>query len=441
MIGIFFLQENSYIKRCHTLYSPICMDADNLVNPYVRNVNMQGGKRMSGEFDIIEVTERTVLDSRGNPAIEAEVILDNDAHGRAMVPVSGKQTAEAEEILIREFLSEAILFENAADQAEIDGRLLKEYESREGKGKKSPGVLALSMAAARAAGAGFGLPLYRYLGGTTAPVMPVPMMSMICKGDREKGIDFQELMIIPHNAGSYGERLRMGAEIFQALKELLSHNGFHISTGYGGGFAADVKHTEEALHSIQDAIELAGYTPGVDAGIGIWAGADLLYQKEDGMYCFEKESKNSGLLIRRDQKDMMDYYLRLADGFPVASIVNGLWKGDAEGRKQLMGMLGHRILMAFSNADEANADVIEMKEAGTVTAVLNMVRDARQAGHKVIIASDFIDTEEPFSADLAAAVRADYVKCGPPCNGECTAKYNELLRIEEFYYKRKQSMG
>lgn len=396
---------------------------------------------MLGDFDIIEVTGRRVFDSWGNPAIEAEVILENDAHGRAMVPITGNQNAETEENIIKEYLSEVLLFENAADQAVIDGMLLKEYENRAGKGIKSSGVLALSMAVARAAGAGLGLPLYRYLGGTTAPVMPVPMMSMICGGDAEKGIDFQDIMVIPQNTNSYGEGLRMGAEIFQALKELLLDNGFDISTGNGGGFAADMKHTEEALHYIQDAIELAGYTPGVDAGIGIWAGADLLYQKEDGVYFFEKESKNNGLLIHRDQKNMMDYYLRLADGFPISSIVKGLWKGDTEGRKQLMEMLGHRILMAFHNTDEANVDVIEMKQAGTVTAVLNMVQEAGRAGHKVIIASDFIDTEESFAADLAAAVHADYVKCGAPGRGECTAKYNELLRIEEFYYNRRQSMG
>jgi enolase len=159
------------------------------------------------------------------------------------------------------------------------------------------------------------------------------------------------------------------------------------------------------------------------------------------MYRFAKESKNNGLLIHRNQKDMMDYYLRLADGFPISSIIHGLWQGDLEGRKQVMGMLGHRILMAFQDTAEANADVIEIKHAGTVTAVLNMVEETRIAGHKVIIANDFIDTEESFVADLAAAVHADYVKCGAPCRGECTAKYNELLRIEEFYYNRRQSMG
>ncbi len=396
---------------------------------------------MLGDLDIIEATARTVFDSWGNPALEAEVILENGAHGRAMVPITGNQNAETEENLVNEWLSEVILFENAADQAEIDGMLLKEYENRAGREIKSSGVLALSMAVARAAGAGLGLPLYRYLGGTTAPVMPVPMMSMICGGDAEKGIDFQDIMVIPRSMNSYQEGLQMGAEIFHTLKKLLLENGFDISTGNGGGFVADMKNAEEALHYIQDAIELAGYTPGVDTGIGIWAGTDHLYQREDGMYRFAKESKNNGLLIHRNQKDMMDYYLRLADGFPISSIIHGLWQGDLEGRKQVMGMLGHRILMAFQDTAEANADVIEIKHAGTVTAVLNMVEETRIAGHKVIIANDFIDTEESFVADLAAAVHADYVKCGAPCRGECTAKYNELLRIEEFYYNRRQSMG
>ncbi|WP_394522288.1 hypothetical protein [Lacrimispora sp. JR3] len=355
---------------------------------------------MLEDFDITEAAGRIRFDSWGLPAIEAEVVLENGAHGRAMVPVTGNQSVETEENLIREYLSEVILFEHALEQPVIDGMLFKEYENRVGKGIKSPGVLALSMAVARAAGAGLGLPLYRYLGGTTKPVMPVPMMSMICGGDAEKDIDFQDIMVVPQNTGSYGEGLRMGAEIYHTLKKLLLDHGFDISTGRGGGFAAEMKHGEEALHYLLDAIELAGYAPGADAGIGIWT-----------------------------------------DGFPIVSIVRGLWRNDTEGRNQLTGMLGHRVLTGYDRMDEGNADVIEMKQAGTVSEVLTRVQESRVAGHKIIIASDFIDTEESFASDLAAAVHADYVKCGAPARGECTSKYNELLRIEEFYYNRTPSIG
>ncbi len=388
---------------------------------------------MLGDLDIIKVIGRTVYDSWGNPAVEAEVVLENGAQGRAIVPIYGMQDGKAEIELLNDQLTDTIMFEDSSDQEEIDRLLLKEGLEM-GTGSKS--VLALSMAVARAAGAGLFLPLYRYLGGTSAPIMPVPMFSMISGGDTEKGIDFQDITVIPLNAKSYGEGLRMGTEIYHTLKGLLLINGYDTSTGHGGGFVADMKNTEEALHYIMEAIKLSGYLPGTDAGIGIHAAVDRLYKKEDGIYIFHQESRQQGLMIHRDQKDMMDYYLRLADGFPICSIINGLWKEDLEGRAQIMGMLGHRVLLSFQDSTASNADVIELKQARTVTSALNMVEQAKMSGHKVIIANDFIETEESFAADLAAAVGADYVKCGAPCRGECTAKYNELLRIEEFYHSR-----
>lgn len=391
---------------------------------------------MFGGLDIVEVTGRIVLDSWSNPAIEAEVELANGARGRALVSAGNRVKAEEEESLVNDFLSEAMLYEDASDQGNIDRILLKteEEEAREKKG--SSGVLALSMAAARAAGAGLGLPLYRYLGGTSAPVMPVPMMTMISGGEEAVGIDFREIMIIPQGAASYSEGLRMGTEIYHTLKRLLSVSGYSTSTGDCGGLVPDLNSAEEALHYLMDAFKLTGYKPGKDVLVAIHADAGRLYAKEDGIYRFSKESKKGGILVDRGQKDMISYYLRLSDGFPICGVLDGLWSGDLEGRSRLQRMLEHRVLMMSEDSFASNGIVIKMEHAGTVTGALEMVEKARKAGLKVILSNGFRETEEAFLGDMAAAVHADYVKSGAPCRGECTAKYNELLRIEEFYNKR-----
>lgn len=390
---------------------------------------------MLNGLDIIEVTGRTILNSWGDPGIEAEVVLENGAHGRSAVSLKNTGTAEEQVEMVKDRLSESILFEDASDQGRIDRMLLQAAEENGTEKKENQGVLALSMAVARAAGAGLGLPLYRYLGGTSAPVMPVPMMSMISGGDENRGLDFREIMIVPQGAKSYSEGLRMGAEIYQTLKRLLSMNGFSTSTGEGGGFEPDMKNSEEALHYLMDSFHLAGYKPGVDVLVAINADADRLYVKEEGIYCFSKESKKGGITFNREQKDMIAYYMRLADGFPICAVMNGLWKGDLKGRRQMMSLLEHRTLLVSDDFIEANTTIIRLKQAGTVTRALEMVEKARKARHQVILASEIKDTEESFLSDLAAAVRADYVKSGAPCRGECTAKYNELLRIEEFYRK------
>ncbi|WP_077610648.1 hypothetical protein [Clostridium sp. Marseille-P2415] len=391
---------------------------------------------MFGGLDIIEVTGRIVLDSWSNPAVEAETVLENGAHGRALVSLGNAGKAKQEAELVSDWLSEAILFEDASNQERIDRLLLQAAEDKTMEGKSGRyGVLAISMAVARAAGAGLGLPLYRYLGGTSAPVMPVPMMSMISGGDAEKGIDLLELMIVPQGAETYSEGLRMGVEIYQTLKRLLALSGYNTSTGEGGGFMPDMKSTEEALRYLMDAFRLSGYKPGTDVLVAVNAGAERLYEKDEGVYRFSKESKKGGIPINRGQKDMIAYYLRLADGFPVCTVMDGLWKEDLEGRSQMMRMLEHRVLMVSDDFFAANGTVIKMEQAGTVTGALKMVEKARKAGHKVIISNSYGETEEPFLADMAAAIHADYIRSGAPCRGECTAKYNELLRIEEFYHK------
>ncbi|MDF2886642.1 MAG: Phosphopyruvate hydratase [Lacrimispora sp.] len=394
---------------------------------------------MLEDLDIKLINGRMLFDSGGNPAVEAEVILENGAQGKATVSVFDEINGEEEADYIRAWLSEAILFEDAAEQKNIDRLLIKQREDDDAdhkeNGRGKAGVLALSMAAARAAGAGLGLPLYRYLGGSTAPVMPIPVMSMIDGGDWVNGIDFREIMIVPLNRGSFAEGLRMGAEVYQTLKRLLSLNGFLTSVGESGGFAADVKNSEEALHYIIDAVRLSGYDPELDVAVAISGNADHLYVKEEGIYRFNKESLKNGILVHRNQKDMISYYLRLADGFPIGFVTDGLWKKDLEGRNRMYQMFRHRFMIASDDLFASNGVEIQLKKAGTVTAALEMVQEARKLGSRVIFSSSYKETEEAFLGDMAAAVGADYVKCGAPCRGESTAKYNELLRIAEFYGK------
>ncbi|HCD45436.1 MAG TPA: phosphopyruvate hydratase, partial [Lachnoclostridium sp.] len=210
---------------------------------------------MLNGLDIIEITGRIVRDSWGYPGVEAEVILENGAHGRAAVSMGNNGSAEEQVRLVNDRLSESILFEDASDQGRIDRMLSQAGDENWAEVDGNQGVLAISMAVARAAGAGLHLPLYRYLGGTSAPVMPVPMMSMISGGGGDKGLDFHEIMIVPQGANSYSEGLRMGVEIYQALKRLLSISGFSTSTGDGGGFEPDMKNSEEALHYLMDSFK------------------------------------------------------------------------------------------------------------------------------------------------------------------------------------------
>lgn len=363
---------------------------------------------MFGALVIKEVTGRVVLDSCASPAVEAEVVLQNGAHGRASVSLKNAGQARKETAVIRELLSDAILSEDASEQKYIDSLLLQAVKKKQWNKNNSMGVLVLSMAAARAAGAGMGLPLYRYLGGTSAPVMPVPMMNMIRGGD-SSGIDFREIMVVPKSAVSYKEGLRLGVEIYQTLKRLLSIRDYQPSTGEDGGIVCDIKNSQIALKYLTASMKLCGCRPGEDAMIAVNAQAS---------------------------QGSLDDYLRLLEEYPICAIINGLGKEDIEGRNQLKEMLNNRVLMAFDDFYSGNGIVMKMEKTGTVTKTLEMVKKARSFGYKVIISNNIGETEEPFIADLAAAVGADYIKSGAPTRGECTAKYNELIRIEEFYKKR-----
>ncbi|WP_124068111.1 hypothetical protein [Clostridium sp. E02] len=332
---------------------------------------------MLGDLDIIEVYGRLVYDSCANLAVEAEVILENGAHGRASVSLWGAKQPEKSAELINNWYSEAVLLEDAADQNAVDRMLIKAK-----KILNDPtgdfGISALSMAIARAAGAGLFLPLYRYLGGTSTPVMPVPMMSLLCGENIEKGIGFCEILVVPENNKSFSQGLLMGTEIYQTLKRLLTLHGYETAVGRNGGFTTDMKNIKEVLHCTIDAFSLTGYKLGVDARIAIDADAEELYVDAeklyaDGMYLFSKEFGTS------------------------------------------------------------KAMVIELERAETVSNALEMVRKAKKSGCKVIFSNGIAATEETFLSDIAAASGADYIRGGAPCRGECTAKYNQLIRIEEHF--------
>ena len=327
---------------------------------------------MLGDLDIIEVYGRLVYDACANLAVEAEVILENGAHGRAMVSLWGEKQPEKSVELINNWYSEAVLLEDATDQNTVDRILIKAKKILNDPAGDF-GVLALSMAIARAAGAGLFLPLYRYLGGTSTPVMPVPMMSLLSGENIEKGIDFCEILVVPEINKSFSQGLLMGTEIYQTLKRLLTLHGYETAVGRNGGFTTDMKHIKEVLRYTIDAFLLTGYKPGVDAWIAIDADAGDLYTDGDGICLFSKEFGAS------------------------------------------------------------KAMVIELDRAGTVSNALEMVRKAKKSGSKVIFSNGIGATEETFLSDIAAASGADYIRGGAPCRGECTAKYNQLIRIEEHF--------
>lgn len=383
---------------------------------------------MFGGLEIKNVAGRKILDSQGNPALEAEVTLENGARGRASASLCTGAELCREAMDTGGFLAEAILYEDASDQRRIDGLLLQAA----GEGKRGrTAVLALSMACARAAGAGMGLPLYRYLGGTSAPALPKPMLTMI-SGDG--GLDFEDFLIIP-DTGSYAEGIRWGAEIYAVLKRLLALNGCRTSVGKSGGFAPNLKNAEEALQYLKDAIRLSGHKPGEEVTLAVNAGAGRLYSPIDGCYFFEGESRNRRILVNREERDMIDYYLRLDKGFPLSCVLNAFKDEDKGGREQLAGLLGHRLLLVSSDGFGASGVIISLEEAGCVTRALKRVELAKKAGKKVVISSLEGKTEEVFLTDFAAAVGADYIQCGAPARGEHTFQYNELLRLAEIFEK------
>ena len=419
---------------------------------------------MNNEFEIVSVKGREILDSRGNPTIEAEVTLENGAVGRAAVP-SGASTGKFEAVELRDrdtryhglgvstaagnivnVIGETVLFENALEQRKID-RLMIDADGTENKEKLGANaILGVSMAVARAAAEGLHIPLYRYLGGIGASTLPVPMMNILNGGRHaDNTVDLQEFMIMPVGASGFSEGLRMCSEIYHTLKKVLNEGGYSTAVGDEGGFAPKLKNAEEVLETIVKAVEKSGYHPGYDIKIAIDAASSELYDEASGLYLFPGETAMNGREIRRTAGEMVDYYKRLIGKFPICSIEDGLQEDDWEGWKRLTDELGKKIQLVgddlfVTNTKRlsrgikegvANSILVKVNQIGTLTESFDAIEMAKKAGYTTVISHRSGETEDSFIADIAVAVNSGQIKTGAPCRSDRVAKYNQLLRIEE----------
>lgn len=387
---------------------------------------------MNRGLEIVDAVGRRVLDSVGRLAVEAEVELENGARGKASVAALEEEGME----LWFEVFCEGVLFEDASDQRYVDGILMDLIRSTGGFGKGI--AAALSMAVSRAAAAGLKMPLYRYLGGSVPGKLPVPMMTMISGGKSGCGntLDMDAFMVVPVGAASFEEGVRWCAEVYQTLKRLLSAGGFKTEVGEDGGFVPNLKNAEEALGYLMDAMKLCGFKPWEDMVMAVSVGADRLFDEGTGFYRFRGESRMCGVPVERDRNDMIGLYVRLMDGFPICAVFDCLAQADPEGLGMMTKMMGNRAVFVGEHSGKwsgkENGVGISMCAAGNVTAAMEMAWEARRKGQRIAVAGSCGETEDSFAADFAAAVCADFIKAGAPCRSERTAKYNELLRIEEW---------
>ncbi len=419
---------------------------------------------MALTMKITEVHAREILDSRGNPTVEVEVTAETETTGRKTtaresVP-SGASTGRFEAVELRDGdreyfglgtkkvvdhvntkIREALLGMNVLDQALIDRRMV-ELDGTDNKGNLGANaILGVSLACAKTAAAALDMPLYRYIGGGNAKRLPVPMMNVINGGVHAKNsLDFQEFMILPISAKSYQEALRMGAEVYHFLRQILSEEGYATAVGDEGGFAPDLADAGEVFRYLGKAVEKAGYTVGKDVVYAMDAAASELYNEETGMYHFPGENG-----ICRDAKEMIALYEDLAKRFPLVSIEDGLQEDDWEGWQSLTGRLGDGMQLVGDDLfvtnpkrikcgiklNAGNAVLIKVNQIGTLTEALDAIEMAQCAGYHTVISHRSGETEDAFIADLAVAVNAGQIKTGAPCRAERTAKYNRLLRIEE----------
>lgn len=419
---------------------------------------------MALTMKITEVHAREILDSRGNPTVEVEVTAETETTGRKTtaresVP-SGASTGRFEAVELRDGdreyfglgtkkvvdhvntkIREALLGMNVLDQALIDCRMV-ELDGTDNKGNLGANaILGVSLACAKTAAAALDMPLYRYIGGGNAKRLPVPMMNVINGGVHAKNsLDFQEFMILPISAKSYREALRMGAEVYHFLRQILNEEGYATAVGDEGGFAPDLADAGEVFRYLGKAVEKAGYTVGKDVVYAMDAAASELYNEETGMYHFPGENG-----ICRDAKEMIALYEDLAKRFPLVSIEDGLQEDDWEGWQSLTGRLGDGMQLVGDDLfvtnpkrikcgiklNAGNAVLIKVNQIGTLTEALDAIEMAQCAGYHTVISHRSGETEDAFIADLAVAVNAGQIKTGAPCRAERTAKYNRLLRIEE----------
>ena len=408
--------------------------------------------------EIISIVAREILDSRGNPTVEAEVELDSGAFGRAAVP-SGASTGEHEAIELRdgdkkryvgkgvqnavrnvtESIAPVLLGLDATDQASID-RIMIDLDGTPTKSKLGANaILAVSMAVARAAAVDAGLPLYRYLGGPQATLLPVPLMNILNGGAHAaNNVDLQEFMIAPVGFDSFDEALRAGVEIFHSLKKVLHDQKKATAVGDEGGFAPDLKTNEEAIEVILQAIEKSGYKVGEQIVLALDAAASEWWR--DGGYVFHKSTNE-----RRTSEEMVDFWRSWADKYPIVSIEDGLNEADWEGWTHLTDRIGERVQLVGDDLfvtnteflkrgiDEgaANAILIKVNQIGTLTETLQAIEMAKRAGYRYIISHRSGETEDTFIADLAVATRSGQIKTGSASRTDRVAKYNQLLRIAE----------
>ena len=421
-------------------------------------------------MSVIEsVYAREVLDSRGNPTVEVEVVLESGAEGRAIVP-SGASTGAFEAVELRDgdksrylgkgtqtavdnvnnIIAEQLEGMESTDQPAIDA-LLIELDGTHNKGKLGANaILGVSMAVARASAEELGLPLYQYIGGVNAKQLPVPMMNILNGGEHaDNSVDVQEFMILPVGAPTFKEGLRMGAEVFHSLKKVLSERGLACGVGDEGGFAPNLGSNREALELIVEAIEKAGYKPGDDVILGLDVAATEMYDKETKLYDLKHEGK------KLTAEEMVDLYEDWATNFPIITIEDGLDEEDWDGWKVLTERLGKKIQLVGDDlfvtnterlergieAGVANSILIKVNQIGTITETLDAIEMAKRAGYTAVISHRSGETEDTTIADLAVAVNAGQIKTGAPSRTDRVAKYNQLLRIEEMVGEQARYCG
>ena len=421
-------------------------------------------------MSVIEsVYAREVLDSRGNPTVEVEVVLESGAQGRAIVP-SGASTGAFEAVELRDgdksrylgkgtqtavdnvnnIIAEQLEGMESTDQPGIDA-LLIELDGTHNKGKLGANaILGVSMAVARASADELGLPLYQYIGGVNAKQLPVPMMNILNGGEHaDNSVDVQEFMILPVGAPCFKEGLRMGAEVFHALKKVLGEKGLACGVGDEGGFAPNLGSNREALELIVEAIKAAGYEPGKDVMLGLDVAATEMYDKETKLYDLKHEGK------KLTAEEMVDLYEDWATNFPIITIEDGLDEEDWAGWKVLTERLGKKVQLVGDDlfvtnterlergieAGVANSILIKVNQIGTITETLDAIEMAKRAGYTAVISHRSGETEDTTIADLAVAVNAGQIKTGAPSRTDRVAKYNQLLRIEEMVGEQARYCG
>lgn len=407
---------------------------------------------------IKDVYAREILDSRGNPTIEVDVLTTNDVCERASVP-SGASTGQFEALKLRDNenryagfgvkravenvnlrIAPNLVGVNILEQAEIDRIMLELDGTADKSNLGANAILGVSMAVAKAAAKVVKLPLYQYLGGVNARKLPVPMMNVLNGGRHaDNPLDVQEFMIMPIGAKTYQEALQMGTEIYHVLKNILKEEKMITAVGDEGGFAPNLKDTREAIKYLVKAIEKAGYEAGKDVAVALDVAASELYDKSQNAYCFKGENKI------RNTEEMIDYYQELVQEFPIVSIEDPLDEEDWEGFRRLTEVLGKQVQLVGDDlfvtntnrlekgikSKAANAILIKVNQIGTMTEAMDTMEMAKAAGYRCVVSHRSGETEDSLIADLAVAFQTGQIKTGAPCRGERVVKYNQLLRIEE----------